>query len=154
MADVRGRTDDRAGYPPRRLTALVLAVGALALGAAGIGAIGETSGRAALATEPVTAIVVDERVDERLVADRRGSRLVPFRIVGVELPDGSLAEVRSDTLAVGSTATVYVGGPGTAFETPPEPPGPLEWTVGAAAIAGGVTLMTGSALALRRSRRP
>ncbi|GAA2039437.1 hypothetical protein GCM10009819_25680 [Agromyces tropicus] len=154
MADLpRRRTEDRAGYPPRRVTAGVLAFGAVALGVAGVAAIGETVSDAVRSTSPVLTTVVGERTEEALVADRRGSRLVPYRVVDVELPDGSTAELRSDDLEVGSEATVYRSDSGAVFETPPEAPGPLEWAVGASALAGSAALAVGAVRAVR-PRRP
>ncbi|MRX42674.1 hypothetical protein [Agromyces kandeliae] len=154
MADIRRRTDPRAGYPPRWLTAVVLAIGAVALGIAAVAAIGDTAARAAASTSPVTATVVGERTEDRLVADRRGTRYVPFRFVVVELPDGTSAEVRSDELVVGADATVHRTDSGTVSETPPEPPGPLEWAVCATAVGGAVVLAAGSLRVLSRPRRP
>ncbi|MFC9917857.1 hypothetical protein [Agromyces binzhouensis] len=143
MADVR-RTPVRAGYPPRRLTAVVLAIGAIALGAFAVSAIGETTSRAITSTSPVAVVVVGERTEERLVAHRRGSRYAPFRFVIVELPDGTTADVRSDDLAVGADAAVYRSSTGDVFETPPQAPGPLEWAVCASAVAGTLALGAGA----------
>ena len=104
MATVRRATDDRAGYPPPALTALVLALFAVALAVCAVMMIGETSAGALASYTPVEATVVDEHTEERLVADRRGSSTEPFRVVSVELPDGVRADVRSDDLVVGATA--------------------------------------------------
>ncbi|GAA1056464.1 hypothetical protein GCM10017608_31970 [Agromyces luteolus] len=153
MADVRRPTDERAGYPPRRLTAAVLAIGAIALGALGVVAIVETASRAITSTSPVATTVVGEYTEERLVADRRGSRYAPFRYVIVELPDGTAADVRSDDLDVGADATVYRSDSGAVFETPPSAPGPIEWAVCASAVAGALALGVGSVRAMRRPTR-
>lgn len=153
MADVRRTIAERAGYPPRRVTAAVLAIGAIALGAIAVVAIGEAVSRATMSISPVEAIVVGERTEERLVADRRGSRYAPFRYVSVELPDGTTAEVRSDDLAVGADAEVYRSDAGAVFETPPDAPGPIEWTVCVSAAAAALALGTASVRTMSPARR-
>ena len=147
------RTADRDGYPPPALTAAVLALIALVLAIWAVAAIAETSTRATERFAPVAATVVDERTEMRLVADRRGSTLEPFRVVTVELPDGTGAEVRSDDLTVGATATVYRSDAGAVFETPPAPPGPLEWTL-CAALAAAATVVAVAAVRCVRRLRP
>lgn len=134
------RTDDRAGYPPPALTAAVLACIALALAILAIVAIGATSARALASYAPVEATVVDERTEQAIVADRRGNRVATYRVVSVELADGERADLRSDDLAVGATATVYRSDSGIVFETPPAPPGLLEWALCAATVAAAVLL--------------
>ncbi|WP_438856293.1 hypothetical protein [Agromyces sp. M3QZ16-3] len=153
MADIPRRSDERTGVPPRLLTAAVLAIGAVALAIAAIIATGETTSRAITSTSPVAATVVGEYTEERLVADRRGSRFAPFRYVVVELPDGTTADVRSDDLAVGADAALYRSAAGDVFETPPDAPGPLEWAVCASAVAGAMALGAGSVRAVAPSRR-
>jgi|GEM_PF-3445740 len=153
MDDIRRRADERAGYPPRWLTAVVLALGAVALGLGAVVAIGETVARAITATSPISATVVGEYSEERFVADRRGSRPVPFRYVIVQLPDGGTADVRSDDLVVGSDATVYRSDSGAVFETPPDAPGPIEWAVCASAVAGALALGAGSVRVMRSAPR-
>lgn len=148
------RTDDRDGYPPAALTAVVLALIAVALAAWAIAVVGETSARALASYATVEATVVDERIDERLVADRRGSRPAAFRVVTVELPDGIRADVRSDELSVGDLATVYRNDAGAVFATPPPRPGLLEWTLCAAVTAAAILmgfLAARSVLLLRSS---
>lgn len=135
MTTARRRTDDRAGYPPPALTAVVLALITVALAVCAVFVIGETSARALSSYTPVEAIVVDEHTEEALIADRRGSSRVSFRVVSVELPDGIRADVRSDDLDVGATATVYRSDSGAVFETPPARPAFLEWALCAAIVA-------------------
>lgn len=151
------RIDDRAGYPPPALTVVVLAVIAVALAGWAVAAIGETSARALASYRSVEATVVDERTEERLVADRRGSRPAPFRVVTVEFDDGTRADLRSGELVVGDTAIVYRDETGAAFETPPARPGLLEWAL-CAAIAAAALLMGSlsarGALRLRPITRP
>jgi hypothetical protein len=153
MATVQRPTDDRAGYPPPALTALVLALFAVALAVCAVAMIGETSARALASYTPVEATVVDEHTEERLVADRRGSSNEPFRVVSVELPDGVRADVRSDDLVVGTTATVYRSDSGAVFETPPARPGLLEWALCAATVATAVALAVLSVRCFLRLRR-
>jgi hypothetical protein len=156
MTSARRRTDDRDGYPPPALTAAVLALIAVALAVCAVAVLGETSTRALTSYATVEATVVDERTEERLVADRRGSSREPFRVVTVELPDGTRADVRSDDLTVGAAVTVYRSDAGAVFETPPEPPGLLEWTLCVAIVAAAVVLAVVAvtcALRLRRSSR-
>jgi hypothetical protein len=155
MTTAERRTDDRDGYPPPALTAAVLGLIAVVLAVWAVAAIGQTLDRALTAYTPVEVTVVDERTEERLVADRRGSRLEPFRVVTVELPDRSSADVRSDDLAIGDTATVSRSDAGLLFETAPPRPGPLEWSLCAALVTATVVLAFAaarSALRLRRSR--
>jgi lysozyme family protein len=154
MSTAERRTDDRAGYPPPALTAAVLALIAVVLAAWAVAATAETLARATGSYTPVEATVVDERTEMRLVADRRGSSPQPFRVVTVELPDGVRADVRSDDLALGTTATVYRSDSVAVFETPPARPGPLEWTLCSAMLAASVVLALLSvrcALSLRSS---
>ncbi|WP_430646197.1 hypothetical protein [Agromyces sp. GXS1127] len=153
MTDSPRRTDERTGLPPRRITAAVLAIGAVALAITATVAVDETVSRATTSTSPVAAVVVAEHTEERLVADRRGSRSAPFRYVTVELPDGTTADVRSDDLAVGTEAEVYRSDSGAVFETPPEAPGAIEWAVCAGAVAGAIALGAGSVRAIRPSRQ-
>lgn len=155
MTFVERRDDARDGYPPPAVTAAVLALIAVALAVWAVAVIGETSARALASYTPVEATVVDERTEMRLVADRRGSSPRPFRVVTVELHDGSHADVRSDDLTVGATATVYRSDSGAVFETPPARPGPLEWILCAAIVAAAVVLAFASARGvLRRPRSP
>ena len=56
----------------------------------------------------------------------------------VELPDGARADVRSDDLTIGTTATVYRSDSGAVFETSPTRPGPLEWALCAGMVAAAV----------------
>lgn len=132
------RTDGGGGYPPPALTAVVLALIAVALAVWAVAAIGETTSRALATYTAVEATVVDERTEQGLVADRRGSRPVAIRVVTVELPDGRRADLRSDDLAVGDLATVHLSDAGAVFETPPPRPGPLEWTLCAAAVGAAI----------------
>ncbi|MFE6963555.1 hypothetical protein ACFVAJ_00490 [Agromyces sp. NPDC057679] len=152
------RTVDRTGYPPPALTVAVLAVIAVALAVLAALALGDTAARASASYTPLEATVVDERIEEQTFAVRTGSRTATFRVVSVELPDGARADVRSDDLAVGASATVYLSATGAVFEHPPEPPGAFEWTLCAAAVAAAVVLAglaVRSALRLRsRPRRP
>jgi hypothetical protein len=149
MSEPRGRTTmttaergavDRDGYPPPAVTAAVLALLAIVLAAWAVAAVAETSSRALASYAPVEAMVVDERMEERLVADRRGSSRALFRVVTVELEDGTRSDVRSDDLTVGTTATVFSSDSGAVFETPPAPPGPLEWSLCAAILASAAVL--------------
>ncbi|MGR0220428.1 hypothetical protein [Agromyces sp. ZXT2-6] len=154
MTPAERRNDDRGGYPPPALTAAVLALIAIALAVWAVAVIGETSARALASYTPVEATVVDERIEERLVGDRRGSGRAPFRVVGVELPDGARADVRSDDLTVGATATLHRSDAGAVFEFPPARPGLLEWTLCAAIVAAALVLAllsVRSALRLRSS---
>ena len=153
MATVRRSTDDRAGYPPPALTALVLALFAIALAVCAVMVIGETSARALASYTAVEATVVDEHTEDRLVADRRGSSAEPFRVVSVELPDGVRADVRSDDLVVGATASVYRSDSGAVFETQPARPGVLEWALCAATVAAAVVLAVLSVRCVLRLRR-
>ena len=140
MTTARRRTDDRAGYPPPALTAAVLALITGALAVCAVVVIGETTARALASYTPIEATVVEEHTEEALVADRRGSSRVPFRVVSVELPDGIRADVRSDDLDVGATATVYLSDSGAVFETPPARPAFLEWALCAAIVAVTVVM--------------
>ena len=140
MTSAERLTDDRDGYPPPVLTAVVLGLIALILSAWAVAAIGETSARAFASYTTIEAMVVDEHTETRLVADRRGSSPEPFRVVTVELTDGSRADVRSDHLIVGATATVYRNEVGEAFGAPPARPGLLEWSLCAAIVAAAVVL--------------
>lgn len=147
------RTDARDGYPPPALTAAVLALIAVVLAVWGFAATAEIFARATESYTPVEATVVDERTEMRLVADRRGSSPQPFRVVTVELRDGARADVRSDHLTVGATATVFRSDSGEVFETSPARPGPLEWTLCAAIVAAAIVLASASVRGvLRRSR--
>ena len=105
MTDER-RTEDRTGYPPPALTAVVLGIMAVVLAVVAIVMVAETSTRAFASFTPLRASVVDEHFEAQVVADRRGNRTDRVRVVTVELPDGALAELRSEDLAVGATATV------------------------------------------------
>jgi len=153
MTTADRRTDDRAGYPPPALTAAVLALIAVALGVCAVVAFAETSARAFASYTPVEAMVVDEHDEERVVADRRGSTRESFRVVSVELPDGARADLRSDDLAVGTTATVYRSDSGAVFEAPPAPPGILEWALCAAVSVTAIMLAIVSARLMLRLRR-
>ena len=153
MATVRRSTEDRAGYPPPALTALVLALFAVALAVCAVMVIGETSAGALASYTPVEATVVDEHTEERLVADRRGSSTEPFRVVTVELPDGVQADVRSDDLVVGATASVYRSDSGAVFETPPPRPGVLEWALCVVTVVAAVVLAALSVRSVLRLRR-
>jgi hypothetical protein len=147
-------TDRRAGYPPPALTAIVLAIIAVVLGVCAVIAISDTSARAFASYTSVEVLIVDEHTEEGLVADRRGSIRVPFRVVSVELPDGARADLRSDTLAVGTTSTVYRSDSGAVFETPPARPGFLEWALCAAIMAAAVALAVVATRGVLRLRRP
>lgn len=154
MTTAERRTDHRDGYPPPALSAAVLALIAIALAVWAAAVLGETSTRAFASYTPVEATVVGERTEERLVADRRGSSREPFRVVTVELPGGARADVRSDDLAVGATATVYRNDSGEVFETRPARPGLLEWGLCAGVVVAAVVLTFASvrsALRLRSS---
>lgn len=153
MTAAEPRTDDRAGYPPPALTAAVVALTAVVLAVCAVVAISETSARAFASYEPVEVAVVAEHTEERLVADRRGSIREPVRVVSVELPDGVRADLRSDTLAVGATATVYRTDSGAVFETPPGRPGFLEWSLCAAIVAAAVGLAAVATRGVLRLRR-
>lgn len=147
------RAEDRAGYPPPAVTAAVLAILAVVLGVVAVGAIVDTSARA---TETVTAVevtVLHERTEEQTTIGRRGSITAPYRVVAVELPSGGLAELRSDDLEVGSTATVYRTESGRIVEAPPPPPGALEWGLCTAAAAAAVVLAIAAIRAAGRARR-
>ena len=148
------RTDDRDGYPPPGLTAAVLALLTIVLALVAAIAIGETSSRAFASYTPIAATVVDEHSEERLVADRRGSSREPFRVVTVELPDGTSADVRSDDLVVGATVTVYRSDARAVFETPPVRPGLLEWALCAATAAAAMGLAIITVRCLLRLRVP
>ena len=155
MAAVERPTHGGAGNPPPALTALVLALFAVVLAVSAVAVIVDTSARAVASYTPIEAKVVGEHSEDRLVADRRGSSSEPFRVVSVELPGGVRADVRSDDLAVGATATVYLSDSGAVFEAPPARPGALEWTLCAATVAAAIALATlsvRSVLRLRRSR--
>jgi hypothetical protein len=151
MTDER-RTEDRTGYPPPALTAAVLGIMAVVLAVVAIFMVAETSTRAFASFTPLRATVVDEHSVAQVVADRRGNRTDRVRVVTVELPDGALAELRSEDLAVGATATVYLSDSGAAYETPPEPPGLLEWMLCATVAAAAVLLAVLSVRSVRRRR--
>ncbi|MEI5584894.1 MULTISPECIES: hypothetical protein [unclassified Agromyces] len=148
------RAVDGDGGPPRALTAAVLALLAVVLAGWAVVVIGETTARALASAEPVRVAVVDERVEERLVADRRGSTRAPFRVVTVELPEGGRAELRSEGLAVGSTVTVYRSDGGALSEFPPARPGLLEWGLSAAVAAAAVVVGIGAVRSASRRRAP
>ncbi|GAA1802187.1 hypothetical protein [Agromyces neolithicus] len=153
MAATERRAAERAGYPPRALTAAVLALIGIVLAVWAVAAVGETSARALATYTPVEVTVVDERTEERLVADRRGSSHATIRVVSVELPDGVRADLRSDDLAVGAAATVYLSDSDAVFATPPARPGVLEWTLCAALVAAAVVLAVASVRLMLRLRR-
>jgi hypothetical protein len=152
MTSAERRTDDRDGYPPPALTAVVLGIITVILGIWAVAVIGETSARAFATYAPVEATVVDERTETRFFADRLGGRLESFRVVTVELTDGVRADVRSDDLAVGATATVYRDDAGAVLELPPAPPGPLEWGLAAAIVAAAAVLAVVTVRSARRLR--
>ena len=143
-------SDGREGYPPPALTVAVLALGAIVLALLGVFAITDTSARALATYDPVEATVVDAHGEQRLVADRRGSRTEEVRVVSVQLPDGTRADLRSDELVVGTAAQVYVGDSGAVFEVPPPRPGLLEWALCAATAGAAVVLAT---VSIRRALR-
>ena len=153
MTTAERRTDDRAGYPPPAVTAVVLALIAAVLGVGAIFALGETSARALASYTPVEATVVDARTEEGLVADRRGSTREVFRVVSVELPDGARADLRSEKLVVGTTVTVYRSDSGAVVVTPPARPGFLEWALCAAIVAAAIVLAIAAVRTARRVRR-
>ncbi|HEU4758166.1 MAG TPA: hypothetical protein VFS72_15950 [Agromyces sp.] len=148
------RTDARDGYPPPALTAAVLALIAVVLAVWAVAATAETLARASESYTPVEVTVVDEHTELRLVADRRGSSPEPYRVVTVELPDDARADVRSDDLALGATATLFRSDSGAVFETPPARPGPLEWTLCAAIVAAAIVLAWASVRTVLRRSRP
>jgi hypothetical protein len=152
MTSAERRTDDRDGYPPPALTAVVLGIITVILGIWAVAVIGETSARAFATYAPVEATVVDERTEMRFIADRLGGGLETFRVVTVELTDEARADVRSDDLAVGATATVYRDDAGDVFEIPPAPPGPLEWGLSAAIVAAAAVLAVVTVRSARRLR--
>jgi hypothetical protein len=152
MTSDERRTDDRNGYPPPALTAVVLALIAVILAVWAVAVIGETSTRALATYAPVEATVVDEHTEMRLVADRRGSSPEPFRVVTVEPPDGARADVSSEDLAIGATTTVYRSDAGAVFETPPSRPGLLEWGLCAALVASALVLAVVTVRSARRLR--
>jgi hypothetical protein len=152
MTEAGRRTEDRTGDPPRALTAGVLALMAAVVAVWGLAVIGETSVRAFASYTPVEATVVGERVEDRLVADRRGSTRIPARVVTVELPDGARADLRSDDLAVGAVTTVVRSDAGTVFGAPPPRPGPLEWGLAGAIVAGAIALAVVSVRSVLRLR--
>jgi hypothetical protein len=154
MTAAEPRTDRRAGYPPPALTAVVLAIIAVVLGVCAVIAISETSARAFASYTPVEVTVVDEHTEEGLVADRRGSIRVPIRVVSVELPDGARADLRSDTLAVGTTSTVHRSDSGAVVETPPARPGLFEWSLCAAIVVVAAVMAVVATRGVLRLRRP
>ncbi|GGI47906.1 hypothetical protein BCL57_002619 [Agromyces flavus] len=154
MTTAERRTDERGGYPPPALTAAVLALIAVVLGVLAVGAIGETAARASATYRPTEAIVVAVHSEEQLVADRRGSRPETVRVVSVEFADGARADVRSEELDVGVTATVYRSDSGAVFETPPPRLGVLEWSLCAAIVAATAVLALATVRVLVRLRRP
>jgi hypothetical protein len=154
LTATRQRADQRAGYPPPTLTVAVLALFTLVLAICAVVMITQTTARATAEFTPIEATVVDEHTEELMVADRRGSSNELVRVVTVELPDGVLADVRSGDLAVGDTATVYLGTSGGAFESRPSPPTVLEWALCAAVVAATVVLGVVTFRAARRLRRP
>lgn len=153
MSAARARDVERDGTPPPAVAAAVLAVLAVLLAAWTVAAVAETAARASTASTPVQAVVVDERVEERVVGDRRGSRPAPFRIVVVELPDGTRADLRSEELAVGAEVTVHRDDAGRVFARPPAAPGLLEWSLCTALAASSVLLAVASLRAAVRARR-
>jgi hypothetical protein len=152
MTSPRRRTDHRPGYPPPALTAAVLALITVVLALWAVAVIGETSARALATYTPVEATVVDEHTEMRLVADRRGSRPEPFRVVTVQLADGGRADLRSDDLVVGASATVYRSDSGAVFESPPARPGLLEWSLCAGVVAAAVVMALVSVRVVLRLR--
>jgi hypothetical protein len=154
MTNAERRTGDRAGYPPPAVTAAMLALIAVVLGVCAVIAVSETSARALASYAPVEAVVVDERTEEGLVADRRGNSREAFRVVRVELPEGGRADLRSEDLVVGTTATVYRSDSGAVYETPPTPPGLLEWALCAAIVAATILLAIAAVRFALRGPRP
>lgn len=152
MSIAERRSGDRDGYPPPALTSVVLAIITAVLAAWAVAVIAETSARAFATYTPVEATVVDERIEQRLIVDRRGSTRAPFRIVIVELPNGVRADVRSEDLSVGAAATVYRSGTGDVFEDVPAPPGLLEWALCVAITAAGLVLATVTVRGILRLR--
>lgn len=152
MSNAERRTDDRDGYPPPALTAAVLALIAVVLAVWAVAVLGETSTRALASYTSVEATVVGERDEERLVADRRGSSPEQYRVVVVELPDGARADLPSEDLVVGATATVYRSDSGAVFASPPARPGPVEWILSAAIVAAAIVLAVVSVRCVMRLR--
>ncbi|WP_173922096.1 hypothetical protein [Agromyces sp. Marseille-P2726] len=148
------RTREPAGYPPPAVTATVLAIMAAVLGVLAVVAIIQTSARATATYPPVEATVVAEHTEQAMVADRRGNGLESFRVVTVELPDGASADLRSDDLVVGDTATVYGSESGAVFETPPPKPGPFDWALCVAIVAAAGVLTVAAVRSVMRLRRP
>jgi hypothetical protein len=148
------RTDDRAGLPPPAVTATVLAIIAAVLAVVAVVAIVQTSARAFATYAPIEVTVVDEHGEQAMVADRRGSSPEMFRVVTVELPDGARADLRSDDLAVGATATVYRSESGAVFESPPAAPGFFDWFLCAAIVAAAIVLTVATVRSVMRLRRP
>ena len=153
MAAVERPTHRGAGNPPPALTALVLALFAVVLAVSAVAVIVDTSARAVASYTPIEAKVVGEHSEDRLVADRRGSSSEPFRVVSVELPGGVRADVRSDDLAVGATATVSRSDAGAVFETPPPRPSWLQWALCAATVAAAVVMSVLTVRCVLRLRR-
>jgi hypothetical protein len=131
----------------------VLALFAVAFAVCAGAVIVDTTSRALASYAPVEATVVGEHTGKRLVADRRGSSTEPFRVVSVELPGGVRADVRSDDLVVGATATVYLSNSGAVFEAPPARPGLLEWGLCAATVVAALVLAAVSVRSTLRLRR-
>ena len=152
MSTDRPTDGRREGYPPPVLTAAVLALGAIVLALLAVFAITDTSARALTTYDPVEATVVDAHDEERLVADRRGSRTEDVRVVSVQLPDGTRADLRSEDLVVGTAVRVHVGDSGAVFEAPPPRPGLLEWSLCAATAGAAVVLATVSIRSALRLR--
>ena len=95
----------RALKPATRSVVSMLFVVALLVG---IGSYIGKPGIDGLRTLPeYTVTVKDEYLDQVLTGGRRTKRWVDARFVHVVKPDGSIGSVRSDTLRIGETATVW-----------------------------------------------
>jgi hypothetical protein len=109
--------------------AIAFAIVAVALGGAGcyLTAGTVTDARASYDAERVD--VVDETTTRQLRGSRRSKHWEDVRAVTVEFDDGTSRVVASDDLAVGSTATVYLGEDGEVHEEEPDGPGFWWWVL-------------------------
>ncbi|CAM3317051.1 hypothetical protein [Stackebrandtia soli] len=115
-----------------------------------------TISKATASFETVTVTATGEHETSQTVGSRRNRHIEQVRIVEVTLPDGSEGEVRSDTIKVGETATVYRSEEGRLFEEEPEGAGVFDWIF--AAVVAIITLillaaMTGPLSKIRAVRR-
>lgn len=122
----------------RKAAIICLIISLLCLGYGG--AIGFNNVKEIMTSyDPVEVTATDEFKGRQAVGTRKSRRMVEVRMVGVELPDGSRGEVRSDKIEVGEKATVLQSSAnGNLYEEQPDGPSFLEWLITVGALAIGI----------------